>query len=365
MWSDSYAAVCSDNNIEPREEIKASTGGSLKIYGNIFENFKNRLQDDEVKAIVEASCTTPVISELIFPYNSITSKGAVAIAEGLRGGMDTIISLDLSHNSIDEEGGIAIAESAQQCRSISRLLLSDNPIGGRCGPALGEMLKLLPSLVELDLYNTDLDMKALVYMAQGLQETQSLRTLNIGKPLLTNPDDINYVVHHLSIAIQRNKTIQHLTMSHFGLTDSHLETLLMPICGSNVIHLSLKGNKLSQDSGSLLAKMLERKDKLQFLDASFNRLRDKGGIAMAPSVKNHNSLKSLVLNNNGMGTPGISSIVSAVCDCPSLTSLLLWGNDFSDGIAKEIYDAKDRLEELEECDFALYMVGEEPSVYRK
>ncbi|EPY19411.1 hypothetical protein STCU_05423 [Strigomonas culicis] len=227
------------------------------------------------------------------------------------------------------------------------------------------MLATNACVTKLDLYNTDMDMKALVHITEALVHNETLLSLNIGKPLLSNPDDVNYVVHHLSLGLQRNTALCDLNLSHFNLTDIHLEMLLNPLCTCNIISLTLKGNKLSQDAGALLAKLLERKENFICLDVSYNRLRDKGSVSLAKSVKAHSRLRFLSLENNSMGTVGIKSMVDAVCACQTIETFLIWGNDFSDNVAPQIYDAKDRLETLSVCDIGLYEVGDQPSVYRK
>lgn len=349
----------------PHPEVLQFNGGSLKIRGNAFDNFKNRITDDDVKAICEAAASCPVVSELILPYNNITSAGAMHIAEAFQKGMDTLQTLDLSQNSISEQGGVALMMALKTHSSISTLYLAGNPLGSVCGPPIADVVLSNTCLTSLDLYNTDMDMKALVHIAGALGRNETLLSLSLGKPLLSNPDDLNCVIHHLTLGLQRNKALCDLNLSHFGLADVHLEMILNSLCACNIISLSLKGNKLSQDSGALLAKLLERKESFVSLDVSYNRLRDKGAATLSKSVRDHSRLRFLSLISNSMGTVGIKSSVDAVCCCLTLKTFLIWGNDFSDNVAGQIYDAKDRLEALDVCDVGLYEVGGQPAVYRK
>lgn len=339
--------------------------GSLRIPGNVFHRFKHRVTDTDLQALLQAGCECLTISDISVPYNNITSEGGKALAAALRGGLSTVISLDLSFNAIEGDAVVELAEALTDNHSVSQLRLAGNPLGTSCGSALYAMLSANSSLTHLDLYSTDLDMKALVLISHSLRENKGLRSLNLGKPLLPEPDDVNFVVQHLVTGLRDNTSLVDLTLSYFNMYDHHIKTLLPALCASNVTSLSLKANKLAQDAGTYLGRLLERKQTFRVLDIGYNRIGDVGMIAISQSMKSHSALHTLMLQNNGIGDDGIRALIDGVKGCRPLRVLEVWGNEMQrTNVIHCLYSIKDLLESLEHVDFQLYMTDDEPAIHQ-
>eukprot|EP00796_Vickermania_ingenoplastis_P000363 gene363-208_t len=332
---------------KPRSDAEELHDGRLVIAGNTFNNFKERLQDDEVKAICIAATGSSDIMTIELPYNSLTSTGVEHLATSYRAGaFDSISELDLTSNSIGSAGAIALADALRNNHCLMRLTLSGNPLGDGSGPAIESMLRENKCIAKLDLAQCDLTMKDLVYIFGALEENTSLVSLDVGRPLLINPDDVNYVVHHLSLALRRNTALCELGLSHCNLVDSNLQQLIPAFCSAGITRLSLRGNRLSQDGGEMLARLLERKQDFIALDVSNNRIRDVGASAIAKSICTHPHLQGLYLENNTIGEKGLTTLASAIDSSRSLVALSLWGNDFSGDAIPAFYRIKDRLDVL-------------------
>lgn len=364
MWSESYRAACGESGVSPREDALVLHEGRLIILGNTFENFKDRLKDEELKAICMSAMSSSELMGIDFSYNILSSEGAAIIAQGFESSsFDSVVELDLTSNSIESKGAIALADAIHNNNALMRLTLSGNPLGGGSGPAIGSMLRENFFLSRLDLAQCDLTMKDLVYIFGALEDNRSLISLDVGRPLLINPDDVNYVAHHLALALRHNTTLCELGLNHCNLVDSNLQQLIPAFCSAGIVRLSLRGNRLSQDGGEMLSRLLERKQDFIALDVSNNRIRDVGSCAIAKSICTHPRLQCLYLENNTIGEKGLTSLASAIESSRSLTSLSLWGNDFSGDSIASFYRIKDRLNSLTEVDFALYLVDGEPSMY--
>ncbi|EKG01462.1 hypothetical protein TCSYLVIO_007538 [Trypanosoma cruzi] len=370
MWRELYTSACADSAVTPRGELLALEGGTVRLCGNTFGRFHQRVTDDEVVALSETCARLPLVAELHLEYNEVSSRGATALADAMRNGFRSLQYLDVSHNAIDAEGANALAAAATTHEALSTLLLRSNPIGGACGPF---MEKLLQSddrgnsslLATLDLENTEQDMKSLVHIARGLARNSTLTTLNLGRPLMNNPDDVACVVRHLALALKENTTLQTLGMSHFNITDDDLRLLCSSLRSSAVVCLSLKGNKLSQDSGETLATLLTQRADFISLDVTANRLRDVGAVSLASAVALHPGLRALHIGSNTIGGRGISAIAKAVETNTSLTSLRLWGNDFSDESVAELYALCGKIDSLPEKDISFYVVDGRPMLARE
>ncbi|RNF09659.1 leucine richcontaining 34 [Trypanosoma rangeli] len=370
MWGELYAGACADSGVAPRKEILALEGGAVHLCGNTFDRHNQRLTDDEVVALAATCARLPLVAELHLGYNKVSSRGAAALADAMQGGFRSLQCLDLSHNAVDAEGANVIAAAAATHPSLSTLLLRGNPIGGGGGPLMEKLLRSDEGggsgvLATLDLENTEQDMKSLVHIARGLARNSTLTTLNLGRPLMSNPDDVACVARHLALALTGNTTLRSLGLGHFNLTDEDLSLLLSPLGNSAVVCLSLRGNKLSQESGATLAKLLTLRPDFVSLDVTANRLRDVGAASLAAAVALHPGLRALHIASNTIGGRGISAIAKAVETNTSLASLRLWGNDFSDASVAELYALREKIESLQEKDFSFYVVDDRPMLARE
>ncbi|CAC9488980.1 conserved hypothetical protein [Leishmania infantum JPCM5] len=365
MWAEAYRAACAEVSADVREDVSSSgSTGELIVRGNTFENFKNRVTDTDVQAILAALRVCPGMSALYLPCNSITSEGGVLLGKALGHQLDSIITLDVQYNSLGAEAGVAIAQGLQRNDSLCHVTLAGNPLGGRCGAALGEALRQNMNLAVLDLFNTDLGMKALVHICRSLEVNKGLSSLNIGRPLLHGVDELESVVNHLSIALQRNSTLEELQMAYFGLVDDCLQTLVLALCGSAVTTLCIKGNKLSQDAGQLLARLLDRRHDFRNLDVSCNRLRDAGAEALAKGVAHHPQLESLGLESCTIGEGGLVVLVESLKSCATVRRLTLWGNDVTPAVASALTATFCDLCELDHIDVGVVEQDGQVVAYR-
>lgn len=364
MWSHVYKTACLETDVTPRPDAEnLDSNGLLDIRGNTFDNFNNRLKDKELDPICLAASSTSELMGILLPYNVLTSIGAEKLAGNFFSGyLDTVVQLDLSFNSIDCKGATALAESLRANSTLMKLTLSGNPLGG-AGPAFHLMIEENKSLAQLDLAQCDLTMKDLVYIFGGIERNQSLLSLDVGRPLLVNPDDVNYVAHHLALALRHNKTLCELGLNYCNLCDSNLQQLIPSFCSAGIVRLSLRGNRFSQDGGEMLARLLERKQDFVALDVSNNRIRDVGAVAISKSICTHPRLNALFLENNTIGEKGLVDLSNAIASSRSLVALSLWGNDFSGISIPAFYRIKERLDSLRSVDFGLYLVDNEPSMY--
>ncbi|CAM36524.1 conserved hypothetical protein [Leishmania braziliensis MHOM/BR/75/M2904] len=354
MWVEAYRAACAEVHTDMREDISSSGAtGELIVRGNTFQNFKNRVCDTDVHAIVAALSMYPGMSALYLPYNNISDEGGLLLGKALGHQLSSIITLDVQYNSLGTEAGVAIAQGLQRNDSLCHVTLAGNPLGGHCGAALGEALRQNMNLAVLDLFNTDLDMTALVHISRALEVNKGLSSLNIGRPLLHGVVEVASVVNHLSIALQRNSTLEELHMAYFGLVDDCLQTLVLALCGSAVTALCIKGNKLSQDAGQLLARLLDRRHDFRSLDVSCNRLRDAGAEALAKGVAHHPQLESLEFESCTISEHGLVVLIESLRSCATLRRLTLWGNAVTPAVASALTAVFCDLRELDHIDVGI------------
>lgn len=365
MWEDAYCAACAEVGAAVRDDLRSGgTAGALTIPGNAAANFKNRLTDTDVAAVVAALRSCPGMSELCFPYNCIGEEGGVLLGEALGQHADALITLDLRHNHLGAAAAEAIANGVAANDSLCTLLLAGNPLGNACGPAFGAALRRTATLTHLDLANTEMGVAALVPLCRALEANRSLAALHLGRPLLRGPDDVASVIDHLAAALRTNTTLEELDLRHFGLTDGNLQALVVALCGSAVTSLGVRANKLSEDAGQLLGRLLQRRHDFRHLDISCNRLRDKGASDLAAGLAQHPQLTSLAVESCTMGEAGLVSLIAGLRSCAALRALTLWGNEITPGVAQALSRAFGDLRKMETVDFGIEQREGEWVAYR-
>ena len=356
-WQFAYATACEKDGRAPREEIAEVVElESLTLNGNCPERFHRRVDDAEVATLCQALSSVPSVTEVDFSFSNIGNDGAIAFADLLRKN-NSIQFVSFAHNNIGAEGARALADALMFNMTVVSISLRGNDIGEEGGIAMATMLRGNNTLVSLDLGNCGLMTKALVMLSQALQTHPALCSLNIDKPLLKGPHDIQYVMQHLAHTLASNNLLVELSMDYFGLYDCHLAALLPALVqNSTITALSFQGNKFSQDGGLLLAKLLTRRPEIVTLNVNANRLDDEGAIALATAIGSHTSLQNLYLKNNSIGERGLSALASALNANISVTQVLLWGNRFSEAAAAAWYNIGHRLKQLQYIDFELHVV---------
>lgn len=356
MWRDAYQSACAAVGVEARETISSSCrDGCLFLAGNTFDRFTNRITDADLTILIDAAAVCPEVSEIRLPYNQITEVGGRKIAVALAQGLGQIMNLDLSYNSVGSETGCEIADALKANSSLVFLSLAGNPMGGLPGQHFAGVLALNHSLVSLNLYNTEMDMKGLVYLFNALKSSSSLTTLDVGRPLLHGPSEVASVVGHLSISLKQNTSLEKLSLDHFGITDSDAYLLVLALCTSTVRTLSLRGNELSQHSGHLFARLLDRRHDFVSLNLSCNRLRDAGATDLAKGILQHPRLEALFVDHCTIGEVGLTALIAALTTVVPLRRLLLWGNDITTMVAERLFAMYDNMEEVEQTDVQLYV----------
>ncbi|KJE97840.1 interleukin-1 receptor-associated kinase 4 [Capsaspora owczarzaki ATCC 30864] len=146
---------------------------------------RNRIGDEEAKAIAEALKVNTTLTHLFLGGNQIGDAGARAIAEALKVNK-TVTLLSLSENQIGDVGAQAIAEVLKVNTMLKDLNLNKNQIGDVGAHAIAEALKVNKTLTYLDLHQNLIGDAGARANAQALKVNKTLKTLNLSQNFLTN-----------------------------------------------------------------------------------------------------------------------------------------------------------------------------------
>ncbi|PWV04397.1 hypothetical protein C3747_152g113 [Trypanosoma cruzi] len=213
MWRELYTSACADSAVTPRGELLALEGGTVRLCGNTFGRFHQRVTDDEVVALSETCARLPLVAELHLEYNEVSSRGATALADAMQNGFRSLQYLDVSHNAIDAEGANALAAAATNHEAQSTLLLRSNPIAAPAVHSWRGCYRVMMGATVASLRRSILRTRSRTRSRsctsrEDWHENSTLTTLNLGRPLMNNPDNVACVVRHLALALKENTTLQ-------------------------------------------------------------------------------------------------------------------------------------------------------------
>jgi len=301
----------------------------VDIPGNTPENFGKKVDDTEAQALCIALSATTSVNSVDLSYNNIGNAGAIALAELLRNN-NTIQSLSLSYNNIGPLGARALADSLLLSMSLQSMSLQGNDLDDEGGVALAVMLRGNNCLTALDLSRTGISTRSLVSILQAIASHPTLAALSLDRPLLPGVHDVTCVVNHLSLALQRNATLRHLSLGYFGLEDDHIATLLPHLVANMSLQsILLRGNRLSSTGGLHVAKLLARRHDIVEVDLEGNHIDNDGAASISAAVRHSTTLHTLLLASNNIGEKGLIAVADCIPLCPSLMNITLWGNRWS------------------------------------
>ena len=261
---------------------------------------------------------------------SLGPEGIICLARSLKR-CSSLLELNISGNNIESRGAIAIAECLSQCRNLQVLHFNysaclDNSKkrigqGGCC--ALAETLNECKNLHVLDIRRTDiLKGNSAVHFLRNCVHLQklSVRNCSIGSDCI---DDLKYCVHLNKIDI--------------AIPDNMVEKFCFLLRNfTSLSELFFADNYVDLESAKILSESLYYCSKLEVLDVSyafrFVRGCTSGEITrclFSKFVHNAN-LRSLNIEANFIGMPGVVALVGSLKHCAKLQELSIGSNEIMD-----------------------------------
>ncbi len=318
-------------------------------------------------------------------YNvKMSAPDAVILAKGLEFN-DSLRCVSFDHNSIGEIGVVAVAEAVKFSTSLQNLSLASTVTNSRAAAVVASALAMNQSLMTLSMEgNRALGAQGAVRLSDSLSVNGTLTKVNlsgcglgdsgithVASALASNTmlleldlssnDVTSRGACHLADAIaNKNTTLKSLTLSRIALPLSNLReghsiSLANQPLSANldypVVMRILKKNKklrklsvaragmcgfLADGRGKrtlagvyelkdlLLSVELHERDKIVFLDLSYNSMQDEEAIIVSEGLSSVCGLVQLRLSGNSFGIKGLSAILGVLP--ATLEELYLTGN---------------------------------------
>ncbi|XP_013416637.1 leucine-rich repeat-containing protein 34 isoform X2 [Lingula anatina] len=340
-----FKAVCAELNCKPcpyinrvlekekldaEEDYKDSMHMSLAGNNHLMTN--TRINDQDVQVLYKTLYNNMYVTSIDLRYNHITDEGAKAIGKLLEE-TPLLRELNLMCNEIGEAGAEAIARALQINESLVFLRMNGNKIGNKGGMYFAQMLQVNMNLEQLDVGDCDLEQESVIALGTVLTQNQTLRALNVNRPILFSHQEECTV--HMAKTLKVNRTLREIHMQKYDMRDFGATRLAENLMGNYTLrYLDLSCNRITRDGTFELAKFLKMNTPLEILDLGYNRLEDDGAIHLADALTTFNTnLQTLVICYNNISSKGLCAIADCMKFNMGLQAVYIWGNNLEEPAA--------------------------------
>ena len=210
--------------------------------------------------------------------NSIKDSGTIELLYNIRKSFN-IVHLDISSNDITPEGSKMILEMLEKNQSIISFNISSheglhrNRLCTEGGESLSKLLSVNRILAFLNISGTSLGPEGLSFLLNGLENNESLISLNL---------------------------------SNNCLGSRIIEKLSQVLFSTNIKELLIASNKIGNEGCKYLGLMLSEYQMLIKLDISDNEISTKGLSLLLDAIRINNQLTTLIIKKNNF-SKGLSS----------------------------------------------------------
>ena len=230
----------------------------------------NDIGDLGTEVICKALQSNHVMTHLILDGNTIGDSGAVALAEALKSPATQLSYLHLEMCHITSLGVEILAVALETNRSLTYLNLASLSIS--CSAtALAEALQLKRTLTILNLISNQTSDTEVIQLAQTLlDKNNTLAYLNLHDNNIGAEEEasssISCSATALAEALQLNRTLTHLDLSHNQISDTEAIQLAQTLLDKNntLAHLGLFDNNINAEGKAKLELVSEKRCFIRF-----------------------------------------------------------------------------------------------------
>ena len=198
-------------------------------------------------------------------------------------------------------------------------------------------LKFNNSIKNLDLAYNRIRYDACKIIGQMIKENKSVINLNL------NGNDINDGLIFLVDALEKDETIEELSLSHNKIFEDYFEEIGRLIEKIKHIEKLNLSNNLSATTGSkIIGNSLLQNTTLRELNLSENNLRNSGAIELAYGLEENKSLEILCISGNKIRAQGMVEIFLSLesnqhLTCLDISKQNIYGKSDSKQISESLY----------------------------
>uniref|UniRef100_A0A8D0KPW6 Leucine rich repeat containing 34 n=1 Tax=Salvator merianae TaxID=96440 RepID=A0A8D0KPW6_SALMN len=242
----------------------------------------------------------------------------------------TLLYLNLMFNDIGTIGAEFIAKALHRNETLLHLRMTGNKIDNKGGMYFAAMMQINNRLQKLDVGDCDLGTQSLIALATVLNHNESIRAINLNRPILYSEEEETTV--HIGLMLKINKVLVELHMCKHEMKNFGVERLCDALYENTTLrYLDLSCNKITRDGVRFLGQMLKRNATLEILDLNYNRIEDDGAFYLSDALATHNrTLQALAVTNNSIKGKGLVALAESMKTNPVLSNIYVWGNRFDE-----------------------------------
>ena len=231
----------------------------------------NQINDDGMEILSFLISKNSFIHNLSIGYNKFTSKGIENLCIGLKSKESRIIELCLQNNNLDEKSLSYLAEALNNYQTLFSLNLSYNNFSkGNCGNFISQIILKCKRLKNLNLIACHLGFKV-KEISESLEVNKSITYLDLSVNDIGNNKEI---FKALSQMLENNLYLRYLYLDTNYINDKDFEIIINEgiLKNKNLNYLSLKSNKITLCSIKILSDSL-KKDNKKILEQYLKNLK--------------------------------------------------------------------------------------------
>jgi Ran GTPase-activating protein (RanGAP) involved in mRNA processing and transport len=178
--------------------------------------------------------------------------------------------------------------------NVTQLSFINNKLDKIFNKNILSCVKLIKTLVMLDLSNNGLNEENIKELFEFLKENKTIKILYLNNNNLTSSSG-----YYLADCFKKNISIEILHLSHNKITDSGFDSFLNILGNDNstLKELDISYNELSLEDFKVLSNYLNLNPPLKSLDISGNNLENKSANLIGVTFKKLTNLEEIKLNN--------------------------------------------------------------------
>ncbi|KAF7242609.1 Leucine-rich repeat-containing protein 34 [Varanus komodoensis] len=312
-----------------QDEEMLSKKITIKIAGNNRLVPVQKVTDTDFQVLALVFTNNVFLTGLDLRYNLLTDAAAVHIAAFLQDN-HTLLYLNLMFNDIGITGAEFIAKALHRNETLLHLRMTGNKIDNKGGMYFAAMMQVNNTLQKLDFGDCDLGTQSLIALATVLNHNESIRAINLNRPILYSEEEETTV--HIALMLKINSVLVELHLCKHGMKNFGVERLCDALYENATLrYLDLSCNKISRDGVQFLGQMLKRNNTLEILDLNFNRIEDDGAFYLSEALTKHNrTLQALAVTNNSITGQGLVALSESMRINLVLSYIYIWGNKFDE-----------------------------------
>ena len=251
----------------------------------------------------------------------IGNKATVALGAFLAECPLKVNSLEVSQNSIHNRGITTLVDAIAKHTMLRLLDISANEVKRSATIALSKLF-LIPNpvmLVELRLSACKIGDWNMGILAEGLKASTTLKVLKLARNNLSNCGlDL---AHYL----EGNTILLDLDLSWNQVRNEDATIFAKSLLHNcTLTSLNLAWNNFGYDSAIFaISKFIVSSDAINSLDVSYNKVKERGCICLADSLKNNESIKNLNMDGNPVGPTGGKALLKMIASDGNMRNISL------------------------------------------